>query len=143
MLGTTTPEQQAALWEYGFNLGIAFQLVDDLLDYTADERALGKPIGSDLREGKVTLPIIHLLERGRRGRATSSTGIVARSRRDARAVGRAEAACCTEHAVDRYGAPPGRALRRASRCSTRARSRPSPRRDALLALPEYVLSRDR
>ena len=46
-----------------FNLGIAFQLVDDLLDYTADEQALGKPIGSDLREGKVTLPIIHLLER--------------------------------------------------------------------------------
>ena len=56
MLGATTPEQQAALWEYGFNLGIAFQLVDDLLDYTADERALGKPIASDLREGRSRYP---------------------------------------------------------------------------------------
>ncbi len=64
MLGIIAREQQEALWEYGFNLGIAFQLVDDLLDYTADESALGKPIGSDLREGKVTLPIINLLERG-------------------------------------------------------------------------------
>ncbi len=64
MLGDTSREQRQALWDYGFNLGVAFQLVDDLLDYTADESALGKPIGGDLREGKVTLPIIHLLERG-------------------------------------------------------------------------------
>src|SRR6476660_10381015 len=64
MLGGVTPEQETALREYGFNLGIAFQLVDDLLDYTADQVALGKPIGGDLREGKVTLPIIFLLQRG-------------------------------------------------------------------------------
>ena len=56
--------RSTALRDYGFNLGIAFQLVDDLLDYTADEAALGKPIGGDLREGKVTLPIILLLQRG-------------------------------------------------------------------------------
>ncbi len=49
--------------EYGFNLGIAFQLVDDLLDFTADRAALGKPVGGDLREGKVTLAAIHLLRR--------------------------------------------------------------------------------
>jgi octaprenyl-diphosphate synthase len=65
MLGGVTPEQQAALRDYGFNLGIAFQLVDDLLDYTANAAALGKPIGGDLREGKVTLPIIRLLQRSR------------------------------------------------------------------------------
>ena len=64
MLGGVTPEQEAALRDYGFNLGIAFQLVDDLLDYTADAAALGKPVGGDLREGKVTLPIILLLRRG-------------------------------------------------------------------------------
>jgi octaprenyl-diphosphate synthase len=64
MLGGVTSEQAAALWDYGFNLGIAFQIVDDLLDYTADEDTLGKPIASDLREGKVTLPIITVLERG-------------------------------------------------------------------------------
>ena len=63
MLGEVTSEQRTALREYGFNLGMAFQLVDDLLDYTADKTALGKPIGSDLREGKVTLPAILLLQR--------------------------------------------------------------------------------
>ena len=51
MLGDVSQEQQTPLREYGFNLGIAFQLVDDLLDYTADKTALGKPIGGDLREG--------------------------------------------------------------------------------------------
>src|SRR3982750_3557170 len=64
LLGGVSPERERALQECGFNLGIAFQLVDDLLDYTADERALGKPVGGDLREGKVTLPIIYLLQRG-------------------------------------------------------------------------------
>jgi octaprenyl-diphosphate synthase len=61
MLGESTPEQQGALREYGFNLGVAFQLMDDLLDFTGDAAALGKPVGGDLREGKVTLPIIRLL----------------------------------------------------------------------------------
>src|SRR5437868_10486900 len=60
MLGKVTTEREQALRDYGFNLGIAFQLVDDLLDYTGDPESVGKPIGSDLREGKVTLPLIHL-----------------------------------------------------------------------------------
>ena len=60
MLGNVTAEREQALREYGFNLGVAFQLVDDLLDFTGDAGAVGKPIGSDLREGKVTLPLIHL-----------------------------------------------------------------------------------
>jgi octaprenyl-diphosphate synthase len=62
MLGKVSDEQAQALREYGFNLGIAFQLVDDLLDFTGDAGALGKPIGADLREGKMTLPLIHLLQ---------------------------------------------------------------------------------
>ena len=62
-LGQVPEEQAAALREYGFNLGVAFQVIDDLLDYTATESELGKPIGSDLREGKVTLPVIYLLQR--------------------------------------------------------------------------------
>jgi octaprenyl-diphosphate synthase len=48
--------------EYAWNLGIAFQLVDDVLDFTAREKILGKPVGNDLREGKVTLPLIYALE---------------------------------------------------------------------------------
>src|SRR5262249_48668243 len=54
-------EQRQALADYGLNLGIAFQLVDDLLDFTSNVEKLGKPVLSDLREGKVTLPLIRLL----------------------------------------------------------------------------------
>jgi len=53
---------EAKLGEYAWNLGIAFQLVDDILDFTSREKILGKPVGNDLREGKVTLPLIYALE---------------------------------------------------------------------------------
>src|ERR1051325_1108841 len=54
---------QEQLGEYAWNLGMAFQLVDDVLDFTAREKTLGKPVGGDLREGKVTLPLVYALER--------------------------------------------------------------------------------
>jgi octaprenyl-diphosphate synthase len=54
---------QERLGEYAWNLGMAFQLVDDVLDFTAREKTLGKPVGGDLREGKVTLPLVYALER--------------------------------------------------------------------------------
>ncbi len=53
-----------SLGEYGRNLGLAFQIVDDVLDLTANDEVLGKPSASDLREGKATLAVIHALERG-------------------------------------------------------------------------------
>jgi octaprenyl-diphosphate synthase len=53
---------ETRLGEFAWNLGIAFQLVDDMLDFTSHEKVLGKPVGSDLREGKVTLPLIYALE---------------------------------------------------------------------------------
>jgi octaprenyl-diphosphate synthase len=55
---------EGALGEYGRNLGLAFQIVDDVLDLTATEEVLGKPVASDLREGKATLAVIHTLENG-------------------------------------------------------------------------------
>jgi len=58
------PEVASRLGEYGRNLGLAFQIVDDVLDLTAAEDILGKPVASDLREGKATLAVIHALERG-------------------------------------------------------------------------------
>jgi octaprenyl-diphosphate synthase len=57
-------EVESQLGEYGRNLGLAFQIVDDVLDLTATEEVLGKPVASDLREGKATLAVIHALERG-------------------------------------------------------------------------------
>jgi octaprenyl-diphosphate synthase len=63
ILGGATPEQEEAAGAYGRNLGMAFQIVDDVLDLTASENVLGKPVASDLREGKVTMAVIHALER--------------------------------------------------------------------------------
>ena len=63
ILGGATPAQEAALGKYGHDLGMAFQIVDDVLDLTASEDILGKPVASDLREGKATMAVIHALER--------------------------------------------------------------------------------
>lgn len=62
ILGGATEQQQTALQDYGLNLGTAFQLIDDLLDFTSTEDALGKAAGADLLGGKVTLPLIFLRE---------------------------------------------------------------------------------
>jgi len=55
---------EATLASYGMNLGIAFQLVDDALDYAADQTTLGKTVGDDFREGKITLPVLHAFSQG-------------------------------------------------------------------------------
>ena len=63
VVGGATPTRQKMLRDYGMNLGIAFQLIDDLLDFTSSADVLGKPAGADLVEGKVSLPLIFLLQR--------------------------------------------------------------------------------
>jgi octaprenyl-diphosphate synthase len=142
LLGSCSPEQRTALRDYGFNLGIAFQIVDDVLDYTAEESALGKPIGGDLREGKVTLPVILLLQRTGPDVAALIQRVVAdgdisadtwRTIKDLLARhGAVEAAF--ERAVS-YGERAKQHLGAAFSASTE--------RDGLLALTDYVLSRDR
>jgi octaprenyl-diphosphate synthase len=141
MLGNVGPEREQVLREYGFNLGIAFQLVDDLLDFTGDSRAVGKPVGGDLREGKVTLPLIHTLRQSPNGAASIVRRVIA-----SRSVSVEEwnelLRNLKEHASIDY------AYRRAVEFAERAKKPlysfpPSAERDALLALPDYVLSRDR
>jgi octaprenyl-diphosphate synthase len=63
LLAGRSAEEEALLGDYGRNLGLSFQLIDDVLDFTSSEQILGKPTGNDLREGKVTLPLIYLLQR--------------------------------------------------------------------------------
>lgn len=75
LLGGATREQQILMRDYGMNLGVAFQLIDDLLDFTSDENVLGKPAGADLIEGKVSLPLIFLLQREPEMRAVAQTVI--------------------------------------------------------------------
>ncbi len=62
IIGGATEEKQAALFRFGQYLGIAFQLADDTLDYAANGERLGKTLGQDLRQGKATLPLLHLLQ---------------------------------------------------------------------------------
>ena len=63
ILGKASPSCEQALRDFGMALGIAFQLMDDTLDYVASEEQFGKSIGHDLEEGKITLPLIHTLKR--------------------------------------------------------------------------------
>ena len=63
ILGKASKEEEEKLAKYGRDVGMAFQIVDDVLDLTASEEVLGKPVASDLREGKATLAVIHALER--------------------------------------------------------------------------------
>lgn len=60
ILGGVNSDKEKALISFGKNIGIAFQLIDDMLDYISSEVVIGKPVGKDLIEGKVTLPLIHL-----------------------------------------------------------------------------------
>ncbi len=62
LISGVSKEKEDALAGYGFNLGIAFQMVDDLLDYSQDTAAIGKKVGADLKEGKLTLPVIYSLK---------------------------------------------------------------------------------
>jgi len=64
VLGGVTRDEEESLAEYGLYAGLAFQLVDDLLDFTASPEKLGKPVLSDLKEGKVTLPLIYAMQDG-------------------------------------------------------------------------------
>ncbi|MFZ2089655.1 MAG: polyprenyl synthetase family protein [Desulfobaccales bacterium] len=61
ILAGVSEAQEEALTQFGMNLGISFQVVDDILDFTGDQRQLGKPVINDLKEGRITLPVIHAL----------------------------------------------------------------------------------
>jgi octaprenyl-diphosphate synthase len=63
ILGGISEDREEALRQFGLNLGITYQLVDDILDFIGDEKELGKPVINDLKEGRITLPVIHALER--------------------------------------------------------------------------------
>ena len=141
MLGPITRDQQEALWQYGLNIGMAFQIVDDLLDFTGEEVALGKPVGGDLREGKLTLPVIHMRDRGGPRAAALLRKVV-----EAREVSLDEwheiRALLTQTRSIEY------ASRVASDYVERAKKTlysfpSSDARDALMFLPDYVVSRDR
>lgn len=140
ILGSADENQQSALRDYGLKLGTAFQLIDDVLDFTADEEVLGKAAGADLLGGKVTLPIIYLLAADE-----SMYEVIRRVLRngeydqtDKQAI---QAALSRTGALERARALAddyAQAAVSALECLTE-----SPHCDSLRALPTYVLDRDR
>jgi octaprenyl-diphosphate synthase len=140
ILGGASQEQQSALRDYGMNLGTAFQLIDDLLDFTATGDTLGKAAGVDLLEGKLTLPLIYLVQRDDSARSLLQQAIndgnydrVSR----AELIAAVEGAGALEQAKDRAD----EYAEAARDCLENLPD--SPHCDALRSIPNYVLQRDR
>lgn len=141
ILGGATGEQEEKLALYGRSTGMAFQIVDDVLDLTASEDILGKPVGSDLREGKVTMAVIHALER-----CTPEERAQIQTVMDERAFGSVSHGQILE-ILSRYGSLDA-ALARASQFAEDARraicSFPdSEIKRALLWVPDFVVAREK
>ncbi len=141
MLGRATPKQERLLVDYGRNLGLTFQVIDDLLDFQGDEDELGKPVLSDLSEGRITLPLIYTLRndgsanRSRLRRLMKKKTLAREARKEILTIIRANGALDYTY-------------RKAEEFSLRAReiiSRfpESAHREALSLLAEFVLSRNK
>jgi octaprenyl-diphosphate synthase len=140
MLGEVGEERLRALTSYGLNLGICFQMVDDLLDFTADEKVLGKPVNNDLREGKLTLPAIFLLRRAGLPAASVVTTVLADRGFDR--VSRDELLrLAREHGALDEARSLAERYAQAARQDLMGFER-SPYREALQALPDFILARD-
>jgi octaprenyl-diphosphate synthase len=140
LLGKKSEEDEMKLGTYGINLGLAFQLVDDILDFTSSEEKLGKPIGSDLREGKVTLPLIYLLRRCGPDEARKISRVLEEN--GFRSVQFEEVL----ETIERYGAL-AEARERARKLAGQARDAldgfpDSIYKDALRSLPEFIIERE-
>jgi octaprenyl-diphosphate synthase len=141
LLGAVPPDKQKALADFGMDLGIAFQLMDDMLDYTATEEEFGKSIGHDLEEGKITLPLIHTLKNCTASERAVIGGVVDRDEMSL------EEFRTVSGMVKKYGGIEI-TVEAARSCISRCRCHldlfeVSPVRDALLSLSEYVVTRNK
>jgi geranylgeranyl pyrophosphate synthase len=140
IVSAASDEEIALLYDYGLNLGIAFQIIDDILDYTEDQSTIGKPVGNDLRQGMVTLPLIYALQEpsqnGHQQKVQALLGSTAREEDDILAV--------VDWVTQGYGVK--RALMDAHAYANKAREAlyhfpASPNRDVLDELIDFVVSR--
>jgi octaprenyl-diphosphate synthase len=139
IIGGASSSERIGLRNYGLNIGIAFQLIDDLLDFTASEEKLGKPVASDLRDGKLTLPAIWLNHRGTDRDRENIRSVVASgfksvsSKEIVDSLRRYELLEKAHHEAERYA---GLALDSTEKLSD------SPFRDALVKIARFVVERD-
>jgi octaprenyl-diphosphate synthase len=137
----SVPEAEEALAGFGLNMGIAFQLMDDLLDYTGSQEVIGKPVGKDLREGKVTLPLIHALGGLDRSERKALEDQLTQAEATAQDIDRVIEMVRENGALDKIRETSGRYADKAARCLDFFPE--SAAKQSLLELNRYVIERDR
>ena len=135
-----SPDERRALAHYGLSVGIAFQLIDDVLDFVSTEAKLGKPVANDLREGKLTLPLIYLMEMGAAEHRRLIETVI--GERGFETVGRDEVL----RLIHEHGTL-DRARQEARRYANQAVEalsvfHPSQFRQVLLSVPRFIIERD-
>lgn len=137
ILGEATASQEEAMSGYGMQLGVAFQLIDDVLDYTGEQAVIGKNLGDDLAEGKPTLPLIHAIKHGTPDQARAVRRAIEQGGRDdlAAVMEAIRATGALEYAREK--------ARSASRsaCEAAASLPNSKHRDCLLQLASFAVTR--
>ncbi len=137
ILANSSPEVEAACADYGQALGTAFQVIDDVLDYTGDADVMGKSLGDDLREGKMTLPLIAAMQRG-----TPSQQAVIREAIETGGVAMLDQVISIVKATGALDVARLAASQEAQRAMTAARQLPpSPHTDCLINLSAQLLAR--
>jgi octaprenyl-diphosphate synthase len=140
VMGGADTAVEERLGEYAWNLGMAFQLIDDLLDFTSREKILGKPVGNDLREGKITLPMVYALEQATMEERRQIELILREQNYDAVPFSQVRAL------IGKYGAV-ARVQERAQQFTDKARQiiaefPDSPYQNALASISDLITARD-
>jgi octaprenyl-diphosphate synthase len=141
LLGGLPAAQVDALTRYGLDIGVAFQISDDSLDFVANPDRFGKAIGADLREGKRTLPLIAMLERATPAEATRIKSLLKRPTLDAEEVEEIRR-CVVDHAGVEYALARAHEYAQAAKAAL-ATFAPSEERDTLALIADFVVDRDR
>lgn len=141
LLGGIPTEQVEALTRYGLDIGVAFQISDDSLDFVANPELLGKAIGSDLREGKLTLPLIAMLERCPHADAESVRALLGRRQLAAPQIEQIRR-LVLEHEGVEYARERASSYAQAAKADLEAFP-PSEEREILALIADFVVNRDR
>ena len=137
ILGSMPEAREEALRLYGLNVGMAFQLVDDVLDFTSTESTLGKPVCSDLKEGKLTLPLIYLMRDGKPEHRELVRDLIRGGDHGDAVLDLVREYRTADRVLDKAA----EYARQAKECLKDFA--PGEARDALMAIPDYIVSRDR
>lgn len=141
LLGGCPPAQVEALTRYGLDVGVAFQISDDALDFVADQDRLGKAIGADLREGKRTLPLIAMLDRVPPAEADRVRGLLRRRRLEPAEIQEIRRLVLDHDGVD-YARLRALAYAQSAKSDLEAFP-PSEERETLALIADFVVDRDR